>query len=160
MPPTENLLPAAHPWRRFMGIIYEGVILFGVLWFFNYAFSALTRFQGEPGMLRHAFQAFQVLILGTYFVYFWSCGRRSLPMKTMSLQLLTTQGEAVNVSRATLRYVIALVLLLIPMALAYYIQGLLVLLVLLPFSWTVLDPDSQALYDRLADTRLTVTPDK
>ncbi len=143
-----------------MGIIYECIILFGVLWFFDYAFSALTRFQGEPGAARHAFQAFNVLVLGVYFVYFWSAGRRSLPMKTMSLKLQRADGGAVAPPQAMLRYADALVLLLIPMALAYYVHGLLFLLVMLPFSWTLLDPDSRALYDRLAGTRLAVTPDK
>lgn len=33
---------AADPWRRLMGIAYEAIILFGVLWFADYAFSALT----------------------------------------------------------------------------------------------------------------------
>src|SRR5690606_16041910 len=45
---------AADPWRRLMGAIYECVLLFGVLWFADYLFSALTRFQGEAGPMRIA----------------------------------------------------------------------------------------------------------
>src|SRR5690606_9285611 len=37
--------PPAHPWRRFMGFAYEAVLLFGVVWFADYAFSALTQFR-------------------------------------------------------------------------------------------------------------------
>ena len=142
-----------------MGIIYELIILFGVLWFFDYAFSALTQFHGEPGPLRNVFQLFQVLILGAYFAGFWAEGRRTLPMKTMSLQLLTLRQEPVSLVRAIARYLYALAFLVAPMALAYYVHWSAAFLILLPFAWTLFDADRQALYDRLAGTRLVRTPD-
>ena len=142
-----------------MGIVYEAIVLFGVLWFFDYAFSALTRFQGEPGVLRNLFQLFQVLVLGTYFAGFWARGRRTLPMKTMSLQLFTADDQPVPLPRAIIRYASALALLVIPLGLAYYLHWLAALLMLLPFAWTLFDTDRQALYDRLSGTRLVRTPD-
>ena len=36
-------LPAS-PWRRFMSCVYDGIVLFGVLFFFGYAFSALAQY--------------------------------------------------------------------------------------------------------------------
>src|SRR5690606_19085778 len=54
---------AADPWRRFMGATYECILLFGVVWFADYLFSALTRYQGEAGPLRLAFQLFTGLVL-------------------------------------------------------------------------------------------------
>ena len=48
--------PAANPWRRLMGVVYESVILFGVIWFADYAFSALTQFRGELVYHRSAFR--------------------------------------------------------------------------------------------------------
>lgn len=39
------------------------IILFGVLWFADYAFSALTQFRGYPGPLRTAFQLFTLGVL-------------------------------------------------------------------------------------------------
>ena len=143
-----------------MGMTYECVILFGVLWFVDYAFSALTRFQGEPGTLRHIFQGLQILVLGVYFVGFWSKGRRSLPMKTMSLQLVTQAGHAVSTVTATIRYLSALGMLLAALALAYYLHPAAGILVLTPYAWTLIDRDRRALYDRIAGTRLVTTDDQ
>lgn len=160
MPIADPGLPAAHPWRRFMGIGYESIILFGILWFVDYAFSALTRFQGEPGTLRHVFQGLQVLVLGVYFIGFWSRGRRSLPMKTVSLQLVSVDGGPVSPTAAAIRYFAALAMVLIGLALAYYVHPAAGILTLLPFAWTVIDRDKQAIYDRIARTRLVTTPDQ
>ncbi|MDO4682212.1 MAG: RDD family protein [Lautropia sp.] len=78
----------ASTWRRLMCVVYEAIILFGVIFFFGYAFSALTQFTGAEGWLRTAFQAFMFLVLGAYFSWFWSNGRWSLPMKTIGVKLV------------------------------------------------------------------------
>lgn len=142
-----------------MGIVYECIVLFGVLWFFDYAFSALTRFQGEPGLLRSAFQLFQVLVLGAYFAGFWASGRRSLPMKTMSLQVVTLNGGPLDLGRAVLRYLAALALLFIPLALAHYVHWSAICLITVPFLWPLIEADRQTLYDKLSGTRLVKTDD-
>lgn len=147
-------LPSADPWRRLMGIAYESIILFGVLWFADYAFSALTQFKGHPGPLRTAFQVFTVLVLAAYFVGFWALGRRSLPMKTLSLLVLDERDRPLSHARAAGRFAAALGLWLLALAAGYYLSGWLYLLVLLPFSWTLVDPDRRALYDLIAGTRL------
>ncbi|MEZ5741930.1 MAG: RDD family protein, partial [Burkholderiaceae bacterium] len=143
-----------HPWRRFMGMVYEGIILFGVLWFADYVFSALTRFDGSPGTLRHVFQAFQFLVLGCYFIGFWRRGLRTLPMKTLSLQVTDREGRSLTTGRAALRYLVGVALLLAALALAKWVHGTLVLLVAMPWAWSLIDPDRQGLHDRLAGTRL------
>ena len=150
-------LPSAHPWRRMMGICYEGVVLFGVLWIADYAFSALTQFRGEPGGLRTAFQLFQFLVLGAYFGYFWSNGRRSLPMKTLSLRLLDRHGAPPGLARALLRYVTAVGMLLLTLAATQVWLPLALAAAVLPFAWTLVDPQRRALYDVVAGTRLAQT---
>lgn len=139
-----------------MSLTYEGIILFGVLWFFDYGFSAVTQFRGEPGLLRNAFQAFTWAVLGAYFVYFWSAGRRTLPMKTMSLLLVDATGAPLRAGRAAARYAIATALPVGALALAHYVSGWLALLIFLPYAWTLFDRQHCALYDRLAGTRLIV----
>src|SRR5690606_30852861 len=91
--PRRALAPAADPWRRFMGFAYEAIILFGLVWFADYAFSALTQFRGHPGALRTTFPWLTLGVLAVYFTSFWSEGRRSPPMKTMHLQLQTRGGR-------------------------------------------------------------------
>jgi uncharacterized RDD family membrane protein YckC len=90
-----------------MCVAYEGVILFGVVFFFAYAFSALTQYKGQSGMLRNVFQAFMFCVLGMYFVWFWSKGRRTLPMKTMGVTLVDQAGAPAGRGRALVRYLAA-----------------------------------------------------
>ncbi len=148
------LAPAADPWRRFMGFAYEAIILFGVVWFADYAFSALTQFRGHPGALRTVFQWFTLGVLATYFTYFWSEGRRSLPMKTMSLQLQTRAGEPVSVVHAFVRFAVISALCVGALAAGYFVHGGLYVLLLVPFLWTMVDRDRRGLHDVIAGTRL------
>ena len=147
-------MPAADPWRRLMGIVYESIVLFGVLWFADYAFSALTQFRGHPGPLRTAFQVFTLLVLAAYFCFFWAHGRRSLPMKTLSLQVVTRDDGPLGYGRAFARFAAAVGLWVGALAAGHYLAGWLYLLVLLPFAWTLVDRDRRALYDVIAGTRL------
>jgi len=151
-----GLAPAADPWRRFMGFAYEAIVLFGVVWFADYAFSALTQFRGHPGALRTAFQWFTLGVLAAYFTYFWSEGRRSLPMKTMSLQLQTRAGGPVSPVQAFVRFAAVAALCVGALAAGHYLSGWLNLLVLAPFGWSLADRDRRALYDLIAGTRLVV----
>ncbi len=141
-----------------MAIVYESVILFGVLWFADYAFSAVTRFQGAPGPLRTAFQVFQLIVLGVYFVGFWTRGRRTLPMKTLSLQLVDAAGQSLTLARAALRFVLAAAMPVVALGLGHELSAPLYGLIVLPYAWTLLDRERRALYDVLAGTRLVVRP--
>lgn len=136
-----------------MGIIYEGVILFGVLWLANYLFSSLTTFKGEPGALRTASQIFLILVMAAYFGFQWASGRRTLPMKTLDMQLVDAQDQPLTLGRAIARYCVALVMLMAALAIAQT-SPIAFLLVMLPASWTILDPQRRALYDIVAGTRL------
>lgn len=153
-------LQSAGIWRRFMSMVYEAIVLFAVLFFFGYGFSALLRFQGHPGVLRDLFQWFLMLLLGLYFTWFWSSGRRSLPMKTVSLLIVDKQGAPISTLRALARFTIAAVLGLMPIALAAKLHPGFFLLALLPLAWCFVDADRQSLYDRLSGTRLVVSDPK
>lgn len=149
---------AADPWRRLMGAIYECVLLFGVLWFADYLFSALTRFQGEAGPMRIAFQVFTTLVLAAYFVGFWSRGRRTVPMKTLELQLLDQQGRPVAPARALVRFGVGLGSIVLALGLGHEIHPLLYLSLFVPYAWCFFDADRRALYDVVAGTRLVHLP--
>ena len=149
-------LPPAGPWRRLMCIVYEGIILFGVVFFFGYAFSALTQFRGAPGPLRWAFQVFMGTVLAVYFTWFWSGGRRTLPMKTMGVRLVKADGSPVGTARALARYFVATSLWAAGIAAARYLHPALALTLLLPLAWTLIDRDRRALYDVACGTRLVL----
>jgi uncharacterized RDD family membrane protein YckC len=151
--------PPASAWRRLMCIVYEAIILFGVTFFFGYAFSALTQFRGDAGALRWAFQVFMFAVLAVYFTWSWSAGRRTLPMKTLGVRLVARDGRAPTAARALARYAIAVAMLSLALAGARYVHGALALLALLPAGWSLFDRDRRALYDVVAGTRLVVGRD-
>lgn len=148
----------AGPWRRLMCIGYEGVLLFGVLFFFGYAFSALTQFRGAPGTLRWAFQAFIALVLAVYFVWSWSGGRRTLPMKTMSVRLVDARGAPLSVPRALARFAAAGAMLVAAIGAATFVHPALAVTLALPAAWSLVDRDRRALYDVFCGTRLVLDP--
>jgi len=159
-PALPERLPAAGLWRRFMGMTYEAIVVFAVAFFFGYGFSALLRFQGQPGVLRDLFQWFLVLVLGTYFAWFWSMGRRTLPMKAVALLITDREDRPISTLRAMLRFALAALMALAAVGLAARFHPALLAVALAPLAWCLVDPDRQALYDRLAGTRLVVSEPK
>lgn len=97
--------PATGLTRRLACFVYEGVLLFGVLMAAGFAFAVTTQqrhaLKGQP-----ALQVFVFLVLGVYFVWFWTHGGQTVAMKTWHLRLMTASGEPVNAWRAIARYLL------------------------------------------------------
>ena len=74
-------------WRRLACFLYEGVLLFGVVWaaglVYSLAIGQRNAMTGQSGM-----QAVLFLVLGLYFVWFWSRRGQTLPMQTWSIRLV------------------------------------------------------------------------
>jgi len=89
--------------RRFASFLYEGALLFGVLFTAGLLFSALMRRQdalaGGSGV------TFLVIALGLYFVYFWTRSGQTLAMKTWHLRIVDAAGRPLTLGRALMRYV-------------------------------------------------------
>ncbi len=148
--------------RRFASMLYEGILLFGVVFVASYLFDTLT--QSRDGlMFRHARQAVVFVAVGIYFVMCWHKGGQTLPMKTWNIRLTERNGAKPELPRLMLRYALlwpipllaALVVLLASRMTGYSSTDLLI--VFAPFSifiWTWFDPDGQFLHDRILGTRL------
>lgn len=143
--------------------LYEGVLLFGVLFAGSYAFSLLTQTQ-HALQNRSPLQAFLFLLLGLYFVWCWRKGQ-TLAMKTWHIGLVDKQGRAVGAARAARRYLLCWVWLLPPILGAWVGQlrlagtfGLLCTWVVLWALASKLHPERQFLHDALAGTRLVNVP--
>lgn len=106
-------------WRRMACMVYESVILFGVVMVCGYLYSSLTQqrhaLQGTTGL-----QAFMFVVLGIYFVGFWSRSGQTLPMKTWHLRLVRRDGGPVPQWLALLRYVLAWLWFVPALASAHY----------------------------------------
>lgn len=157
-------LPHAPVKNRLFGMVYEGMLLFGVLFISGWLFSTLLQ-QRHALALRHAQQAWQFFVLGAYFVWFWTHGGQTLAMKTWRVRVVTAGGQSLSWARAALRYVLAWLWFVPGLATAYLIDAQGGMLLLLPMLNVVLwaatarfDPDRQFLHDRLAGTRLVLAP--
>jgi uncharacterized RDD family membrane protein YckC len=151
------------------GLLYEGILLFGVLFITGYLFSALLQFKsaaGSPSL--YLFQAYMFGMIGLYFVWCWTHGGQTLPMKTWKIRLVAAEGK-LTARRAWLRYTLVWIgplAGLVVYKLAVELSGfgtatysmaafwLALPFLLLNWIWAGADRDRQFLHDRLAGTRL------
>ena len=132
----------ARLWPRFGAIVYDGILLFGIVFIASWIFTVLTGDATRgPGRIVH--QVFLVVIIGAYFVYCWRRSGQTLAMKTWGLRLVTTSGQVPTLGQAIGRYILALI-------------GLLCLGA--GFLWAAVDRDRQFLHDRLMRTRIVRAP--
>lgn len=147
--------------RRLACFLYEGVLLFGVVMIGGLLFSVVTQqrhaLQGQTAM-----QAFLFVLLGAYFVFFWTRGGQTLAMQTWQIRLLTADGRPVGRWRALARYLLSWLWFLPALALVHFsgLRGsgptLGVLLVGI-LTWALLarlHPTRQFWHDAVCGTRL------
>lgn len=145
--------------RRMASWLYEGLLMFGVVFIAGYLFGTLSQTRHALNN-RHGLQAFLFLIFGIYFVWFWAKGQ-TLAMKTWNIRVVSTAGQPISQSRALLRYVLSWVWLLPPLALIAPFTlstGETALLIIgWVMVWALLSrfhPQKQFWHDSLAGTRL------
>lgn len=127
--------------RRLAGMLYESLLLLGVLFASVLLFLVLTQTLDETWR-RPLLQVWVLAVCGFYFTWLWRHGGQTLPMKTWHMRLVSRNGGPVTTHQALARYLLAC--LLIPPG------GIGIL-------WALVDPDGQFLYDRLAGTRIVRT---
>ena len=141
VPGTQVSAERAPLGRRLLSLIYEALLLIAVLWLAALPFGPLEAAFGAPHV-RPLFQAYLATAGGVYFVWQWVRGGQTLAMKTWRLRLVSANADAVTVRQAIVRYVAAVIGLLL--------GGV-------GFLWALWDRDRQFLHDRIAKTRLIRT---
>jgi uncharacterized RDD family membrane protein YckC len=150
--------------RRLAVIVYEAMLLFGVLFIAGWIFGTLLQ-QRHALYLREALQYWLFFVIGIYFVWFWSHGGQTLAMKTWHVRLVTADGGPVPVLRAAARYALSWMWVLPGLLIASLTHAKGWMLVLIPVAniliWgglSLLDPTRQFFHDRLAGTRIVGVP--
>jgi uncharacterized RDD family membrane protein YckC len=145
-------------------MLYESMLLFGVLFISGYLFSTLTQ-QRHGLYLRGALEAWLFLVLAAYFSWFWVHGGQTLAMKTWRIRVERVDGKPLPAWQALLRYLLAWLWFIPGLLLAWLVNAKGWMLVVLPaasmIAWAMtmyLGPDRQFLHDRLARTRLVRLP--
>jgi uncharacterized RDD family membrane protein YckC len=145
--------------RRLTVMIYEGVLLFGVVAIAGLLFSVLFQ-QRHALYLRHALQYWLFFVIGAYFVWFWMRGQ-TLPMKTWRIRLITIDGTPVPFKRAIVRYFLSWFWFVPGLAIAWALETHAWMAVSIALAnvaaWAMtarMHPSRQFLHDRIAGTQL------
>ena len=127
---------------RLLSMSYEALLLVAIELIATALFVAVV---GDSRMQpwRALLQVYLVAVAGIYFVWSWTDGRRTLPMRTWRLRLVNRAGEPPNVRSALVRFLVALLALPLGAAAAW---------------WALIDREGLFLHDRVAGTRLVREP--
>ena len=150
--------------RRMACWVYEGILLFAVVFMAGWLFSTLGQMRDAMDARRPLLQAFLFVVFGIYFSWFWSRGQ-TLAMKTWNIRLVDRHGLQVPQPRALLRYLLSWLWFLPPLAALTFVRltGSEVAVVMLGWVavWALLSrfhPQRQFWHDALAGTRLVPAP--
>jgi uncharacterized RDD family membrane protein YckC len=146
--------------RRLAAFTYEGVVLFGVLMLSGWLFSTLAQ-QRHALALRDGLQWYLFVVLGIYFITFWTRGGQTVAMRAWHLRVVSRDGAALGQGRALARYIASYLWVLPGLAIAHF-SGLKGGGLLLPLALNVagyaliarFTPGRQFLHDTLCGTRL------
>lgn len=148
--------------RRFAAMVYDGILLFAVLFF-----AALIVVL--PFEITHEHDLYFVFVIYIYIVAFlflawpWTRAGQTLGMKAWHIQLLENDGNLLSWNSALRRFISILVF-WIPAAIIYYLSphhfqkySLLTLIPLVTdYLSCMIDRDKRALHDIMSRTRLTI----
>jgi uncharacterized RDD family membrane protein YckC len=163
-PPANIPSLAAPSLRRRMACwLYEGMLMFGVVFVAAYLFSSLTQTRNALDN-RHALQAFLFVVFGIYFTWFWAKGQ-TLAMKTWNIRIVDRFGQPVSQPRALVRYCLSWLWFLPGLAAIapFKLSGGESAVIILGWVavWALLSrfqPERQFWHDVLAGTRLVTAP--
>ncbi len=146
-------------WRRMASWLYEGLLMFGVVFLAGYLFGTLSQTRNALDN-RHALQAFLFVVFGIYYVWFWSKGQ-TLAMKTWNIKVVDSAGQRVTQGRALARYLLSWVWFVPPLLAAARFQLAALETTVLTTGWIAVwallsrfHPQGQFWHDVWAGTRL------
>lgn len=103
-PPSVPTVPGV--WRRIACLLYEGVLLFGIVTLTGLIYGALTQ-QRHALVGLHGLQATIFVVVGVYFVGLWSRYGQTLAMRTWRMKIVGPDGQPPAFGRALARYLLA-----------------------------------------------------
>ncbi len=125
-------------WRQFISLIYEFLILLAIIFIASFIFHLIFR-DTNAFYFMPLYQFYLLIIMGYYFIWFWTRGGQTLAMQTWKIRVVTVNGNRLSNRIAITRYLIAVI------GVLFFGIGIL---------WAFVDRDHQYLHDRLAGTRI------
>lgn len=131
--------------KRIIIMVYDGLLLTALVILFFVPFLLI------PDAWEHTLsgklfkQLYLVSISYAFFVSFWYKGGQTLGMKSWHLRLVDTDGNAVTLRAANIRYISAI--------LSWLLLGF-------GYLWILVDKNNLALHDKLSGTRIVALKKK
>lgn len=166
--PLELLRDASRA-KRFAAMMYEGVMLFAVVFIAGYLYDTLTQSR-HALMFREGRIVWLFIAIGLYFVVSWRRAGQTLPMKAWHLRIVTQDGKPPSTAQLLLRYALIWPVPLVGLGLihglvmatrwpAFYLLAVAAPFLLFVPSWLL--ANGSFLHDRWAGTRIVdVRPTK
>jgi uncharacterized RDD family membrane protein YckC len=164
---TDSLRPRASIARRFAALLYEALLLVALVFIGSFLLTPLvspgSASSGSlmlPSTAGRIISFVSLFTLGAaFFGWSWSEGRRTLPMKTWRLALVTTEGAPLSRRTALVRYIavwIGPALAVVAYALVAPTGFGALAWPLIAINWlaAIVDPERQFLHDCIAGTRI------
>ncbi len=136
--PAAFAVASASLGRRLGSLCYDLLLLTAIVFVAGWIFLVF-QFLLPAALARPVFQLYLLVVTSAYFVYCWTHGGQTLPMKTWRIRVVTRDGGPLHIKRAARRFLCALI--------STALGGI-------GFIWALVDRDRQFLHDRLAGTRL------
>jgi len=146
-------IPATLP-RRIGAMVYDGFLLFGVLFTANLPLIAFQpkheSIQENEKMYENTllgegilYQFYLAMVVICFFYWFWRKNKGTLGMQAWRLSIESFDGTGITFSQATIRVVISVF--------SWLACGA-------GFLWILIDKDNLAWHDKLSKTRIVYTP--
>lgn len=149
--------------RRIICLVYESLLLLAVLFIASLIFHLIIR-DTQTSYFKPLFQFYLFIIMGYYFIWFWTHGGQTLAMQTWKMRIVTNDGSRLTTKKAIVRYlssllgIISFVVIdhIVPFEFVTKFHLVLMSLIFFGFGffWALFDRDHQYLHDRLAGTRI------
>ena len=161
---TIDTIPTPTIARRMIAMLYEVFLLFAVVFLAGLIFDIATQTRDAESM-RHFRQFWLFLVMGAYFVHFWTREGQTLALKTWRIKLVKPGHVQVSRRIACARYLLSWMWFLPALVFNYALElkawsemGVIVAGVALWAATAWLDKDRQFLHDKLLGTRLVQLP--
>ena len=128
--------------RRVGALLYDAILLLGLMMVFTALILTLT--DGEAIKAGNwYYRGFLVVMVVSFFTWFWTHGGQTLGMRAWRLKLVTTQDQVPRVQACLWRLVFAAI------SLAGFGLGLI---------WVIVDPENRSWHGRRSNTQLVLLP--
>ncbi len=152
--------------RRLASLLYEALLLLALILIASFLVIGFV-VSLQPGWSQALFRLYLLPVIAWYFIWFWTHGGQSLPMKTWRIRVVDASGRALSLKRALLRFFYCLLVYgpvgagIALLFVAGHVSPLITIWLFVPaiaaWWWARFDADRQSLHDRLAGTRLIDT---